>query len=56
MNLGDPFCEALLGGTGASSPGKILKSWYCLVASDASFCCFFFCEQIELSNQEFFRA
>ena len=28
--------EALLGGSG-SLPGKILKSWYCLVVSDASF-------------------
>ena len=45
MNLGDHFRKAWLGGSGACSPGKILKSWYCLVASDASFC--IFSEKIE---------
>ena len=43
-----------VGGVGGMLPREILKSWYCLVASNASF--WYFSEQIEPSYPEYFRA
>ena len=45
--------SAVPGGWGML-PREILKSWYCLVASNASF--WYFSEQIEPSYPEYFRA
>ena len=57
LAVGEGECsrrQALLGGSGAYSPEKNLKSWHCFVAPEASFGTFG--EQIELSNPEYFRA